>query len=291
MTHVFNLLSGISILLVLDVTSFHESVVSVSLVEEDSVSLHSGVKKQQRKDTEWYFNNLRIAQLNADLSFNCTDVHCNEGTERFRDRLKLDNQTGSLTIMNIRNTHSGEYKLLIKGNREITFNVTVYGDPAVQHNRLKKNQAESVTLNPGIRRDLIAVLKCLVNDILIAEISVNQSQICADVQCKERFTDRLKLDNETASLTITNIRITDSENYTLEIFIRSDERFSITREKRFSLIVVSPPPSHLSGSTIAGIVVVPVVVAAVAAVVAGVISHLCHRNDEAAPQIVSITHS
>ncbi|KAL0161332.1 hypothetical protein M9458_045057, partial [Cirrhinus mrigala] len=47
---------------------------------------------------------------------------------RFRDRLKLDNQTGSLTITNITTEHTGLYKLQITGKRlsSITFNVSVY---------------------------------------------------------------------------------------------------------------------------------------------------------------------
>ncbi|XP_058616237.1 natural killer cell receptor 2B4-like [Onychostoma macrolepis] len=47
---------------------------------------------------------------------------------RFRDRLKLDHQTGSLTITNTRTEHAGLYKLLINGAKLLTknFNVFVY---------------------------------------------------------------------------------------------------------------------------------------------------------------------
>ncbi|KAL0161219.1 hypothetical protein M9458_044944, partial [Cirrhinus mrigala] len=51
--------------------------------------------------------------MTGDLSYICTDVQCNEDTKTFRDRLKLDHQTGSLTIMNIRTTDSGVYRLRI----------------------------------------------------------------------------------------------------------------------------------------------------------------------------------
>ncbi|XDV23606.1 hypothetical protein PO909_028116, partial [Leuciscus waleckii] len=94
----------------------------------DSVTLNTGVKADQQGKTKWYFNDTRIAQINGDLSFICTDVQCNEDTERFRDRLKLDHQTGSLTITNITNTHSGEYKLqIINPNSEKIFKVAVHG--------------------------------------------------------------------------------------------------------------------------------------------------------------------
>uniref|UniRef100_A0A8C1HHN3 Uncharacterized protein n=1 Tax=Cyprinus carpio carpio TaxID=630221 RepID=A0A8C1HHN3_CYPCA len=49
---------------------------------------------------------------------------------RFRDRLKLDHQTGSLTITNTTTTHSGLYGVEINRNRTLIsyrFNVTVSG--------------------------------------------------------------------------------------------------------------------------------------------------------------------
>ncbi|KAI2646092.1 SLAM family member 5 [Labeo rohita] len=46
---------------------------------------------------------------------------------RFRDRLKLDNQTGSLTITNITTKHAGDFKLEISGAKRSskTFSVSV----------------------------------------------------------------------------------------------------------------------------------------------------------------------
>jgi len=105
--------------------------VSVFMMEGDSVTLNTGVKTNQQEKIKWYFNNTRIAQINGDLSKICTDVQCNNDTDRFRDRLKLDHQTGSLTITNTTNTHSGEYKLQIIGSNTISetiFSKTVNGE-------------------------------------------------------------------------------------------------------------------------------------------------------------------
>ncbi len=104
---------------------------SAFVMEGDSVDLHTNVETQQQEYIKWYFKDTRIAQMTGDLSFICTDVQCNEGTERFRDRLKLDHQTGSLTIMNTRTTDSGLYTLQISSisySSEKTFNVTTHGE-------------------------------------------------------------------------------------------------------------------------------------------------------------------
>ncbi|XDV23674.1 hypothetical protein PO909_028153, partial [Leuciscus waleckii] len=96
--------------------------VSVSVIEGDSVTLYTGVQTSLQDDIKWYFNDTRIAQISGDLSKICTDVQCKE---RFRDRLKLDHQTGSLIITNTRNTDSGEYKLeIIINNSRFSISIT-----------------------------------------------------------------------------------------------------------------------------------------------------------------------
>ncbi|CAM4660169.1 unnamed protein product [Leuciscus chuanchicus] len=262
--------------------------VSVSAMEGDSVTLYTGVQTNQQEDIKWYFNDTRIAQISGDLSDICTDVQCNEGTERFRDRLKLDHQTGSLTITNTRNTHSGLYELNIiiisSSDSGKIFNVTVKGVSAAKRDEVKRKsvkEGESVTLDPGVIKKTSDVMMWYFNDTLIAEITGDQSKICTDVQCKERIRDRLKLDHQTGSLIITNTRNTDSGEYKLQINIINSS-FSITRVKRFSVSVVDVPDSGLSSGAVAGIVVGVLLV--FAGVTAGVIYYRHHRTHEPVPQ-------
>ncbi|KAL0161193.1 hypothetical protein M9458_044918, partial [Cirrhinus mrigala] len=94
----------------------------------DPVTLPTDIKVDQNTKIKWFFNDTRIAQITGDLSKICPDVQCDKDTERFRDRLKLDHQTGSLTIMNTRITDFGLYALEIysDSDSEKTFKVTVY---------------------------------------------------------------------------------------------------------------------------------------------------------------------
>ncbi|KAK7126518.1 hypothetical protein R3I94_017869 [Phoxinus phoxinus] len=228
----FNVLAVILFLLDHSVSGVGSDEVSV--MEGDSVTLNTGVQTNQQEDIKWYFNSTRIAQISGDLSKICTDVQCNNGTERFRDRLKLDHQTGSLTITNITNTHSGVYKLKIfsSSDSEKIFSVSVTGVSADEPDEVK--EGESVTLDSGFIKHPNYLMMWYFNDIVIAEITGDQSKICTDDKCKERFRDRLKV-NQTGSLTITHTRNTDSGLYKLQMISNSSFSFSINRMKRFSV--------------------------------------------------------
>ncbi len=136
---------------------------------------------------------------------------------------------------------SSSFKLcVIIFSRKIILQLLVCasGVPAAEQDDVKRNGGESVTLDSGETRKPNYVMTWFFKDTLIAQITGDPNKTCTDDQCNEteRFRDRLKLDHQTGSLNITNTRTTDSGLYTLQIII-SDSRFSITREKRFSVTV------------------------------------------------------
>ncbi len=115
--------------------------------------------------------------------------------------------------------------------------------PAAEQDQMKRQsvkEGESVTLHPGIIKTN-DVMKWYFNDTCIAEIkTINTS---TDVKCvaDERFRDRLKLDHQTGSLTITNTRTTDSGDYQIEISnsrICVIKRFSVTVNSEYHLVIL-----------------------------------------------------
>lgn len=98
---------------------------SLSVTVGDSVILHThatGIQKDD--DILWLFGAEKslIAQIRRNKEI---FPH-----ERFRDRLKLDKQTGSLTITEITTEQAGDYEVKISGARRTTkaFRVSVYGE-------------------------------------------------------------------------------------------------------------------------------------------------------------------
>ncbi|XP_016326157.1 uncharacterized protein LOC107676150 [Sinocyclocheilus anshuiensis] len=87
-----------------------DKVTSLSAMKGDPVTLSTGVTKQQHDTMRWYFNNTLIAQINGDPSNSCS--YDGEGG-RFKDRLKVDFETGSLIITNIKPEHAGRYEAQI----------------------------------------------------------------------------------------------------------------------------------------------------------------------------------
>nr|XP_055073169.1 uncharacterized protein LOC129453131 isoform X1 [Misgurnus anguillicaudatus] len=126
------------------------NVNSVSVMEGESVTLQTDVQIQKGDLIVWRFGsdgdliargdmedekrnyrNYEDLEYNEDYVYKDTRISYIDSDWRFRDRLKLSDQTGNLIISDITTENTGLYELKISSNsREIlhkTFNVTVRG--------------------------------------------------------------------------------------------------------------------------------------------------------------------
>ncbi|KAI2647287.1 hypothetical protein H4Q32_023954 [Labeo rohita] len=92
-----------------DIGVFGESV-SVSVKEGDSVTLHTDRTDLWKDVIEWRFGttHVRIVRMSKG---NTPTMYEYVLDSKFRGRLKLNSQTGDLTITNINTTDSGEYEV------------------------------------------------------------------------------------------------------------------------------------------------------------------------------------
>ncbi|XP_077093994.1 uncharacterized protein LOC143746115 isoform X1 [Siphateles boraxobius] len=106
---------------------------STEVMEGDSVTLHTDVTQIHTDDLIlWTFGpkGTHIAKINRAHD----EIFHDSVDGRFRDRLQLDNQTGSLTITNTSTQHSGPYTVeIVTGNKVSgkTFSITVYASLSI----------------------------------------------------------------------------------------------------------------------------------------------------------------
>ncbi|XP_056304502.1 uncharacterized protein si:ch73-27e22.6 [Danio aesculapii] len=152
-----------------------EEVKAISVMEGDSVTLHTGVTAVQTfLWIQWMFENTRIAEANR-LAQNRVSYDGPDG--KFRDRLKLD-ETGSLIIINTRTTDSGLYKLtlVIKESVYINFQLTVYENSSIN---LMNNQTDDANITdlhqtssdcvycPGFPETVIRLVICALVGVVV----------------------------------------------------------------------------------------------------------------------------
>ncbi|XP_073793138.1 uncharacterized protein isoform X2 [Danio rerio] len=186
----------------------------VSVKTGESVTLHTGFTEIKDDDLiQWRFANIHslIAEINKQT--NRFSVFADGPDGRFRDRLKLDKKTGSLTITDITTEHAGRYKLQ-SDYLHISFYLTVFDE-------IQVDKGNSVTLSSGVselRNDDQIQWRFGYKDTLIAEINkqTNSFSVFDDV-LDGRFRDRLKLDNKTGSLIITDIITENAGDYKVQI--------------------------------------------------------------------------
>ncbi|XP_056614714.1 SLAM family member 6-like [Triplophysa dalaica] len=145
-----------------------DEVKSVSVMEGDSVTLHTELIEIQRHDyILWQFVNKGtiIAQIQKESSVMF------DSNKIFGDGLKLNSQTGSLIITNIRLTDSGLYKLQISRNTATSykrFNVTVYGRLPVPVIIRNSSQCSSSSERSSVSK---CVLLCSVMNVTHVSLS------------------------------------------------------------------------------------------------------------------------
>ncbi|XP_051763258.1 uncharacterized protein LOC127519764 isoform X2 [Ctenopharyngodon idella] len=216
---------------------------TVSVTEGNSVTLKTGATEIQRDDEVfWKFGpqDMIIAQIHkkgGNISYT--------EDEQFKDKLQLDQQTGDLTISDIRIRISGDYHLQITSSKETKtkrFKVIVRVDT------LKFTEGESVHLQTGIteiqKEDLI-LWKFEPKNALIAKVDGQTNETSVYDVDDERFRDRLELDRRTGDLTITNTKSTDSGVY--EVQIKSSNTVSY---KKFNVLVWLNTLKHTVGDSV-----------------------------------------
>ncbi|KAA0711780.1 hypothetical protein E1301_Tti019095 [Triplophysa tibetana] len=188
---------------------FGDEVKSVSVMEGESVTLHTDVELQTDDVILWNYRpeNTFVAIINWEArSTKLSD------DERFRDRLEVNNQTGDLTISDIRTTESGLYTLMIRRNNEISnknFNLTVNGVFGAQMDQINSlisvTEGDSVTLHTNITElktdeDIEWTFGVQSPDEIIATIYKDKM-----TSSSINETLNLKVNDQTGSLIITNI--------------------------------------------------------------------------------------
>uniref|UniRef100_A0A8C1Q214 Ig-like domain-containing protein n=1 Tax=Cyprinus carpio TaxID=7962 RepID=A0A8C1Q214_CYPCA len=177
-----------------------DTVKSVSVKEGDSVTLQINVTEIQADDEiTWTFGTNR--NLIAKISGETSDIG-DVPDGRFRDRLKLDHQTGSLIITNTRTEHAGVYKVEISrrsSETEIRFSVTVYARlpiPVISSNssQCSSSSSSSSQQNCSLVCSVVNVshvtLSWYKGNSLLSSISVSDLSISLSLPLEVEYQDK-----------------------------------------------------------------------------------------------------
>ncbi|KAA0711851.1 hypothetical protein E1301_Tti013460 [Triplophysa tibetana] len=194
----------------------------VSVTEGDSVTLSVDLTEVKDK-ISWKFGAQDVVIAEINVVNNNISLYKDRADGRFRDRLKLD-QTGSLTITNIRTDHSGLYKIISKTTRNQLniFNITVYvmnvsHDVSVSWYKGKSLLSSISVFDLNIRLSLPVEVeyqdnntyRCVINNPitnLTQHLDINQlCHKCSGVFCE--FVSVAEGDSVTLSVNLTEIQM------------------------------------------------------------------------------------
>ncbi|XP_050958127.1 CD48 antigen-like isoform X2 [Labeo rohita] len=170
-----------------------DAVKSVSVMEGDSVTLNSSLTEINDDLILWRFGmkNTLIAEIN--LPADSITIYDDVLDGRFRDRLSLDDQNGSLTITNITTEHAGLYKLLTAVSKN--FSLTVYARlPVPVINSNSSNCSSSSQQNCSLLCSVVNVghvsLSWYKGNSLLSSISVSDLSISLSLPLEVEYQDK-----------------------------------------------------------------------------------------------------
>ncbi|KAI2650698.1 SLAM family member 9 [Labeo rohita] len=167
----------------------------VSVMEGDSVILNIDVTEiHEDSDILWIFRSekLLIAKINRETknssTYNGPDV-------RFRDRLKLDNQTGSLTITNVTTQHAGLYEVKISAAKlsSTLFSVSVHARlsvPVIRRNCSSSSSSSYCSLVCSVVNVSDVNLSWYKGNSLLSSISVSDLSISLSLPLEVEYQDK-----------------------------------------------------------------------------------------------------
>ncbi|XP_026101104.1 CD48 antigen-like [Carassius auratus] len=201
-------------------------VKSVSVLEGDSVTLDSGFSEMMDEHViRWRFGSENTLIAEISVMDDRITVYDDVLDERFRDRLKLDHQTGSLTITNTRTEHTGLYQLQTSSVSK-NFTLTVYASlptPNITRNCSSSSSSSSSQQNCSLLCSVVNVghvtLSWYKGNSLLSSISVSDLSISLSLPLEVEYQEKNSyscvinnpITNQTTHLNITQLCHTCSE--------------------------------------------------------------------------------
>ncbi|XP_077083228.1 SLAM family member 5-like [Siphateles boraxobius] len=206
---------------------------SVSVMEGDSVTLNTDLTEiLEYDDILWKFGDtfFIIAEISRDSGISSTY----DGPDgRFRDRLKLDDQTGSLIITNTTTEHAGVYELEISGVKWSSkiFSVSLYARlpvPVIISNSSQcSSSSSSSSSNCSLMCSVLnvsdATLSWYAGMSVLSSISVCDLSISLSLPLEVEYQDKNTyscvlnnpISNQTTHLDINTLCLTSSTHYSV----------------------------------------------------------------------------
>ncbi|XP_058617695.1 SLAM family member 5-like isoform X2 [Onychostoma macrolepis] len=169
----------------------------ILLMEGDLLTLTFNLAKIKYERIQWWFRPeiTLLAEINKQTD--SMTVYDDVLDGRFRDRLKLDDQTGSLTITNTTTEHSGLYQLKFSINSRSYFCVIVYARlpvPVISSNSSQCFSSSSSQQNCSLLCSVLNVshvtLSWYKGNSLLSSISASDLSISLSLPLEVEYQDK-----------------------------------------------------------------------------------------------------